>query len=148
MAQEPKNYRHRILRFFDVFENVFALSFAIGLFLLTKEVTWSKVVIWVGIIGLTFIYLIRSFESPKENIGLYVTYKLMWLGYILALFGIYSRLELLEKSLMLIYISIGTLVAALLGITIFRMKSKGLIDAKDIVRLLTFLVITFLFSII
>lgn len=148
MTQETKNFRHRILRLFDVFENVFALTFAIGLFLLTREVTWSKVVMWIGIIGLTFIYLIKSFESPKENIGIYITYKLTWLGYILALFGIYSRLELLEKSLLLLYISIGFLAGALLGIIIFKMKSKSLVDIKDIVRLITYLVITFLFTII
>ncbi len=148
MSENKSNFRHRILKLFDIFENVFALSFAIGLFLLTKEIYWAKAVLWTGIIGLTFIYLVKSFEAPKDKILSYITYKLVWLGYILALFGIYAKLELIEKSLILLYIAIGTLSVGLVSIILLGLKKKGIFDIKDIVRLVTFLIISFLFAII
>ncbi len=148
MEEQPKNFRQRILKLFDIFENVFALTFAIGLYLITKEITWSKIVLWIGIIGLTFLYLIKSSESARENIGIYITYKLIWLGYILALFGIYSRLEMLDKSQLLLFIAIGSMALGLGGMIIFRTKQKGITDTKDLVRLITFLAITFLFAIL
>jgi len=148
MNNKKNNFRYKILKGFDLLENIFSLTFAFGLFFLTKEIIWAKIVLWVGIIGLSFLYLIKSFEAPKDDLLTYLVYKITWISYILALFGIYSKLEVYENSQILLYIAFLTLLVSIITLIFFRNKFIYLFNTKDILRNITFFTITLAFIII
>ncbi len=148
MSNNNSSFSRRILKYFDLLENVFLLLFAGGLYILTKEISWAKSVLWSGIIGLTFIYLIKSTNGPKDKIIEYIIYKILWIGYILALFGIYAKLEMLEKNQLLLWIAISSVIAGTIGSIAAKFTDKEYMEKKDIIRSIVYLLITFLFAIL
>ncbi len=148
MNKDNSGFSGRLLRLFDLLENIFLLLFAGGLYILTKEISWAKIVLWSGIIGLTFIYLLKSTKGPKEKITDYIIYKLLWIGYILSLFGVYAKLEMLEKNQMLLWIAIASVIIGTIGSIAAKFIPKKYMEKKDIIRSVVYLLITFLFAIL
>ncbi len=145
---ERKGLRGFFLKYFDIIENIFMLTFAVGLFLLTRQIKYSQCIIWLGAVVLTLLYLFKSFDSPKENFFDFIVYKFAWLGLVLAIFGVMSKLMLIEKADMLLWIAFFLMLFGLAGGIQRRFEHKEIFLRRDYWRLAIVAVISFLFAIL
>jgi hypothetical protein len=145
---EKQGFRGFFLKYFDILENIFMLTFALGLYLTTQKIEATKYVMWLGITVLTLVYLLKSFDSPKQNFFDFIIYKFAWMGLVLALFGIMSKLLLIEKSNMLLWISFIMMLIGFAGGIQRKFEENEIFDKKDYWRLAIVTSITFLFAIL
>ncbi len=146
--KEEKVYKSKLLKYFDPLENIFMLVFATGLFLFTNKVGFAQYLLWIGATVLAFLYLIKSFSGPKNNILDYFIFKFAWLGLVLAIFGMISKLLLLEKANLLLWISFFSMLFGFSGGIQRKFEQNEIFERKDYWRLAIVLVLTILFAIL
>ena len=146
--EQDKKYNSKLLKYFDPLENIFMLVFAIGLYFVTKQVKFAQYILWSGATVLAFLYLIKSFSGPKNNLLDYFIYKFAWLGLVLAIFGMIGKLLLLEKANMLLWISFFSMLFGFSGGIQRKFEENEIFEKKDYWRLGIVMVITVLFAIL
>jgi len=146
--KKSNSFRNLIIRWFEHLESVFMLTFAAGMLMLTRQIEYSQIALWTGATGLVILYLFKSFESPKENIFEFMVFKFGWLGLVLAIFGMISKLMMLEKANLLLWIAIFMILFGIGGSLQLKLIDKKIVSKRDITRFVIVCVLSVLFAIV
>jgi hypothetical protein len=148
MEQQQNAPRNIITKNFDLLENIFVIVFASGTALLSFKIYSAKYMMWFGAALLALIYLIKSFESPKNNFFDYIIYKFIWLGPVLVIFGIISKLLFIPKSNLLLWIAFFISLIGAAGAYQLKFENKDFFAKRDYIRIIVWIILSFLFAIL